>query len=128
MIVEVVTRLGYAIKRIKEGYSVKESIPFSVDRNKHPKLGTMLFIGHSAATAVNAGKVYFTANPMAINYPQWIAFAKYSYQQLRWVIKEKPDALDAYVNGVLYEELDTVVTSVNKTFESASADYIVIFE
>jgi hypothetical protein len=65
---------------------------------------------------------------MAINYPQWIAFAKYSYQQLRWVIKEKPDALDAYVNGVLYEELDTVVASVNKTFESASADYIVIFE
>ena len=80
MIVEVVTRIGYAFKHIKEGYSVKESIPFSMNREKHPKLATMLFIGHSAATAVNAGKVYFTQNPMAINYPQWIAFAKYSYK------------------------------------------------
>ena len=83
MIAEVVTRLGYAIKRIKEGHPVKESIPLSTNHEKHPKLGTMLFIGHSAATAVNAGKVYFTKNPMAINYPQWLAFGKYSYQQLK---------------------------------------------
>lgn len=86
MIVEVVTRIGYAIKRIKEGHTVKESLPFSLNREKHPKLSTMLFISHSAATAVNAGKIYFTKNPMAINYPQWLAFAKYSYKQLRWVI------------------------------------------
>jgi hypothetical protein len=84
MIIEVVVRLGYAFKRIKEGYPLKESIPFSLNREKHPKLSTMLFIGHSAATAVNAGKIYFTKNPMAINYPQWISFAKYSYKQLKW--------------------------------------------
>ena len=54
-----------------------------MNREKNPKLATMLFIGHSAATAVNAGKVYFTQNPMAINYPQWIAFVKYSYKQLK---------------------------------------------
>lgn len=59
MIVEVVTRIGYAFKRIKEGYSVKESIPFSLNREKHPKLATMLFMGHSAATAVNAGGVFY---------------------------------------------------------------------
>ncbi len=100
MIVEVVTRIGYAIKRIKEGYSVKESIPLSLNREKHPpKLGTMLFIGHSVATAVNVGKVFFTENPMAINYPQWLAFAKYSYQQLKWALIEKPNARDAYVRG-----------------------------
>lgn len=28
MIIEVVVRLGYAFKRIKEGYPLKESIPF----------------------------------------------------------------------------------------------------
>jgi len=79
----VVTRIGYAFKRIKEGHSIKESIPFSLDWEKHPKLATMLFIGHSAAVAINAGKVYFTKNPMAVNCPQWIAFAKYSYKQLK---------------------------------------------
>ncbi|WP_063516852.1 hypothetical protein [Schleiferilactobacillus harbinensis] len=128
MIVEVVTRIGYSIKRIKEGHSVKESIPFSTNRDKNPKLATMLFIGHSAATAVNAGKVFFTKNPMAINYPQWLAFAKYSYQQLKLVLLEKPAARDAYVRGIINEELTEVFESVNETFDDASADYIVVFE
>ena len=67
MLIEVVVRLGYAIKRIKEGYSIKDSIPLSLNREKHPKLATMLFIAHTGATAVNAGKVYFTQNPIAIS-------------------------------------------------------------
>lgn len=127
MIIEAVTRIGYAFKRIKEGHSVKESIPFSLNREKHPKLATMLFIGHSAATAINAGKVYFTKNPMAINYPQWIAFAKYSYQQIKWVLSEKPNAQDAYVRGILYEELDEVLDSVDTTFGEFSEKYEVAF-
>lgn len=128
MIVEVATRIGYGMKRIKEGHSIKDSIPFSLNREKHPKLGTMLFIGHSAATAVNTGKVYFTKNPMAINYTQWIALAKYLYQQLKWILLEKPNARDAYVRGILYEELDEVFKSVDTTFDDISADYIVVFE
>lgn len=126
MIVEVVVRIGYALKRIKEGYSIKESIPYSLNRKKHPKLATMLFIGHSGATAVNAGKVYFTKNPMAINYPQWLAFAKYSYKQLKWVLIEKPDMRDAYVNGELYGDYLNVIDGVDKTFEDYSKDYIVV--
>lgn len=128
MIVEVVTRIGYAFKHIKEGYSVKESIPFSMNREKHPKLANMLFIAHSAATAVNAGKVYFTQNPMAINYPQWIAFAKYSYKQLKWVLIEKPNARDAYVSGRLNEQLAEVLGDVNATFDEITVNYIVVFE
>lgn len=127
MIVEVVTRMGYAFKRIKEGYSIKESIPFSTNREKHPKLATMLFIGHSAATATNAGKVYFTQNPMAINYPQWIAFAKYSYTQLKWVVAEKPNARDAYVQNRLNEQLDEVLLDVDSTFDAMAAGNIVVF-
>lgn len=128
MIVEVVTRIGYAFKCIKEGHSIKDSIPFSLNRDKHPKLANMLFIGHSAATAVNAGKVYFTQNPMAINYPQWIAFAKYSYKQLKWVLLEKPEARDAYVRGILNEQLAEIFEDVDSTFDEISADYIVVFE
>lgn len=128
MIVEVVTRIGYAFKCIKGGHSIKDSIPFSLNRDKHPKLATMLFIGHSAATAVNAGKVYFTQNPMAINYPQWIAFAKYSYKQLKWVLLEKPAARDAYVRGILNEQLAEIFEDVDSTFDGISSDYIVVFE
>lgn len=128
MIVEVIIRLGYAIKRIKEGYSLKNSIPVSLNRDKHPKLSTMLFIGHSAATAVNAGKVYFTGNPMAINYPQWIAFAKYSYKQLKWVIFDKPNERDKYVLGTINEELKAVYDEVDETLNDIANDYILVFD
>ena len=128
MLTEVVVRLGYAFKRIKEGHSIKESIPVSLSRDKHPKLATMLFIGHTSAAAINAGKVYFTQNPMAINYPQWIAFAKYSYTQLKWALLQKPALRDRYVSGRLYEELKGTVLSVDHTFEDFSKDYIVVLE
>lgn len=127
MLVEVIVRLGYAIKRIKEGHRVKDSIPLSLNREKHPKLATMLFIAHAGATAANAGKVYFTQNPVAINYPQWIAFAKYSYSQFKWLLLEKPTLRDAYVRGKINEELDVVLTESEETFERFSQEYIVVF-
>lgn len=126
MIAEVIVRISYALKRIKEGHAVKESIPISVNHEKHPKLGTMLFVGHSAAVAVNAGKVYFTKNPMAINYPQWIAFGKYSYQQLKWGLIEKPEARKAYVDGVLDDQLVEVLLSVDRTYTSYFDRYVVV--
>ena len=127
MIIEVIIRLGYGIKRIKEGNSIKESVPFSLNREKHSKLCTMLFIGHSVATAMNAGKVYFTKNPMAINYSQWIAFAKYSYKQLKWVLLEKPELRDAYVRGLIAEELNEVYAEIDNTLAEMSEEYIVVF-
>ena len=128
MVSEVIVRLGYAIKRIKEGNSIRASIPISLNREKHPKLATMLFIAHAGATAANAGKIYFTKNPMAINYPQWLAFAKYSYSQLKWVIINKPEAQNAYVMGKLNDELFSVIDSTNEMFEDFAKDYIVVFE
>ncbi len=127
MLVEVIVRMGYALKRIKEGHSVKNSIPISLNREKHPKLATMLFVGHSAATAVNAGKIYFTQNPMTINYPEWIAFAKYSYSQLKWMLIEKPELRDQYVQGKINEELHSIIAEADKTFEKFSSEYTVVF-
>lgn len=127
MLVEVIVRIGYAFKRINEGHTIKDSIPVALNREKHPKLATMLFLGHSAATAVNAGKVAFTENPMAINYAQWIAFTKYSYFQLKWAIIERPAMKDAYVTGKIYEELKEVFGEVDNTFEEYTRDKIVIY-
>ena len=88
----------------------------------------MLFIAHSGATAVNAGKVYFTKNPMAINYPQWIAFAKYSYKQLRWCLIEKPEARQKFVQGILDEELNNVLYEDDLLFDEYTSNYLVVFE
>ena len=126
MLVEVIVRMGYAFKRISEGHAIKDSIPVSLNREKYPKLATML-LGHSAATAVNAGKVAFTENPMAINYPQWIAFTKYSYSQLKWAVMEKPTIRDAYMTGKIYEEMKAVFAEVDNTFEEYTRDKIVIY-
>ena len=87
----------------------------------------MLFLGHSVATAVNARKVAFTENPMAINYPQWIAFTKYSYSQLKWAVMEKPTIRDVYVTGKIYEEMNAVFAEVDNTFEEYTRDKIVIY-
>ena len=128
MITEVIVRISYAFKRIKEGYKIKDSIPFSLNREKHPKLATMLFVAHSGAAAINAGKVLFTENPMSINYPQWIAFAKYSYMQLKWVVIEKPAAREAYVNGKLNANWEKLVQQIDDTFEDFAKDYVLVFE
>lgn len=126
LLTEVIVRVSYAIRMLRAGHSIKESIPFSLNREKHPKLGTMLFIAHSAATAINAGKVYFTKKPMAINYPQWVSFAKYSYKQLKWVLVEKPMLRDKYIQGYLDAEFTEVIDSVDETMERFSDTYTFI--
>ena len=128
IIIELVVRIGYAVKRIKEGDNVKDSMPISLNREKHPKLATMLFIAHTVATAVNAGKVYFTKNLMAINYSQWIAFARYSYKQLIWAIIEKPGARQKYVQCILDEELNNVLYEDELLFDEYTRNYLVVFE
>ena len=65
---------------------------------------------------------------MAINYPQWIAFAKYSYKQLKWALIEKPNARDAYIHGKLNEQLSEVLKDIDSTFDEISAEYIVVIE
>jgi hypothetical protein len=128
MIVEVIIRLGYALKHIKEGHSVKDSIPLSLDRKKQPKLATMLFIGHTSATAINVGKMYFATNPfLAINYPQWIAFAKYSYKQFKWALIEKAELRDEFVSNKLERDFIYMTDAIDHTSNLFSNDYVFVF-
>lgn len=128
MITEVITRLFYTLKKIKEGKTVKESIPFSLSRERTPKLSTMLFLSHSTSIAINAGKVYFTHNPMAINYTEWLAFFKYSYKQLRWVIIEKAEMRDKYIYNKLDEDLYNTFEEIDKYFEKFTKNAIIVME
>lgn len=105
MLTEVIVRLGYFLKSVKEGMPAKQALPITTNRDKRPKLGTMLFTAHSLATAVNAGTVAFTKSPMEINYPQWIAFALYSFKQTKWVLVTKPERQHAHVMDSLEAEL-----------------------
>jgi len=128
IILELTVRIGYAVKRIREGRPVKDSIPVSLNRDRHPKLASMLFIAHCGSTAINAGKICFTRNPLAINYPQWTAFAEYAYKQLKSAMIEKPEARKKYVQKVLKEELMDVIREENRVIEEYGKGYRFIFE
>ncbi len=104
IIIEIFVRVAYAFKMKKDGYSSRTSIAFTTNRENHPKLGTELFLAYSSATLINSGKIFKSKDPLAINYPQWIAFAKYSICQLKWVLVKKPEMRNKYVQDKLDDE------------------------
>lgn len=127
MIAEVIVRVSYFAKRLHEGYSFANAIPFGTKHMKKPKLGTMLFIAHTASTAINVGKVAFTKDPLDINYAQWLAFAKYSVKQVKWVLVQKPILRDQYVMGIIDDEWDGVQKEMDTLWNDYSAEAIVVY-
>jgi hypothetical protein len=101
MIIEVVVRVSYFAMRRAEGSTVTDAMPVELGHARKPKLATMLFLAHSASAAINAGKVAFTKNPLDINYPQWLSFARYSVKQLKWVLRDKPALRDKYAQNAI---------------------------
>lgn len=126
MITEVIVRVSYFAKRLHEGYSFNEAIPVGIDHMKKPKLGAMLWIAHSASTAINLGKVVFTKNPMNINYPQWLSFAKYSVKQLKWILMEKPALREKYVVGIINGEWEALSESIDDLWNEFTKGAMVI--
>lgn len=126
IIIEVAVRMGYAIKRIKDGFDIKDAVPFESDHTKKPKLGTMLFIANAIAAAINLGKIAFTKNPLSINYPQWLAFARYSFQQARWALFTKPELRDRYVLDTITSDLDDIYEQADKIFNETQLAIAVI--
>lgn len=49
------------------------------------------------------------------------------YIQLKWVLIEKPSKRDAYVRGIIEEELNELLQDASKTFDDFSSDYVVVF-
>ena len=134
VIIEFVVRISHAIKRVKEGYSIKDSIPITTNREKRPKLGAMLFTAHSIATAVNAGKIIVARNKgvenpfLAINYPQWLAFIKYTIQQFKWTLYDKPNMRHKYVTGLIDDEWTVLYENIDEMWNNMADDYIIVCE
>lgn len=105
LIVEAVVRIAYFAKALSEGRSLAEAIPVA----STPKLRTQLFTAHLVAAATNAGKVYVMQNPLAVNWPQWLAFFRYLIPQAHWLLvgaeRERALHIDAHL-GRAWEELD----------------------
>ncbi len=109
MIIEVLVRTFYFLKRMQEGHGFIESLPLNIaGQPRKPKLQTMLLTAHVIATAANAGKVYFTQNPLAINLPQWLWMCKSTYHQIKWLVWEKENERLAHTQEKLDEDWQSV--------------------
>ncbi|HEL2738495.1 TPA: hypothetical protein UDO34_001311 [Streptococcus suis] len=123
MLIEVLVRLGYACRRLSQGASLSDAVAFSTNRKKYPKLGTILFTAHSVSTAVNLGKIIITENPLAINYPQWLAFFKYSYQEVYYQLFIEPEQKRRFFEEHDCLQYDRLYTDIDTLFEEVLLDY-----
>lgn len=118
MMIEALVRVAYTVKRVLEGHTLPESLPLALPgRPRPPKLQTLLFISHLIATGVNAGRLTLTKNPLVINYPEWIAFAKIGFQQLKWVLFQKEEERLAHVRGKVDEGWDELNAAMTQWWE-----------
>ncbi|NRG69202.1 hypothetical protein HPB00_06990 [Streptococcus suis] len=123
MIIEVLVRMGYACRRLSQGASLSDAVAFSTNRKKYPKLGTILFTAHSVSTAVNLGKIIITENPLAINYPQWLAFFKYSDQEVHYQLFIEPEQKRRFFEEHDCLQYDRLYTDIDTLFEEVLLDY-----
>ena len=104
----------------------------SMRANTPPEI-RLSITAHTIAAAVNAGKVVVASktgveNPfLAINYPQWLAFVKYSIQQLKWILHDKPDMRHKYVMSVIDDEWAALYEGIDDLLDSMTDDYIFEF-
>ncbi len=118
MLAELSVRLCYLGKNLHEGRPLAESAPLSTNRDKHPKLATMLFLAHSVAAGIDAGRVYFSKNPMELSYPEMVAFAGYAMKQLKWAAIDKPSLRHKYIMDALDAELEQLSSSADERLKA----------
>ena len=126
LLIEVIVRISYFAKRMSEGHSFMDSLPFDTPGNKKPKLQTMLFSAHLMAAAANAGKVAVSQNPLSISYPQWMAFFKYGFHQLKWVAFEKEQNMFDHVHKKIDQEWSDIDHLLNDTWNQVSGKEIIL--
>jgi hypothetical protein len=126
LLIEVIVRISYFAKRMMEGHSFMDSLPFDTPGNKKPKLQTMLFSAHIMATAANAGKVAVTQNPLSINYPQWLAFFKYGFHQLKWVAYDKEKQMFNHVQQNIDQDWTDIDKMLNTTWNQVNGKEIIL--
>lgn len=126
MLIEIVVRLCYAFKRRNEGNEWGKCIPFDLVGDRKPKLQTMLFTSHLIASAANAGKVYFTGNPLAINSSQWMLFTKYAFSQLKWALADKENERQAYVQKQIDNDWNLLNNELSVTWSKVMCDSVAL--
>jgi hypothetical protein len=113
-LIETIVRTGWLAREMAEGRSLEEALPIASD----PRLRTSLFLAHSVAAAVNAGKLAITRNPLAVNWAQWLACYRYLVPQIHWLLLEKENQRASFIQEKLdfsWAQLDSEVSKTWRT-------------
>lgn len=98
VVAELIVRLGHVVQSLNAGKSLKESIPLASNLTVRRKL----IIAHGVATAVNAGKVYFTGNLMGVSWAQILTLTRYLVPELRYLMFGKDAEKARMVEEVIW--------------------------
>jgi hypothetical protein len=112
-IVEVFVRTAWTVRELSEGKTLIDALPVA-----NRRLQSGLFLSHSVAAAVNAGKVAVTQNPLSVNLAQWQIFFLYALPQLHWLLVGRESAQGAFIR----EKLDASWTQLDAGLGSVWAD------
>jgi hypothetical protein len=121
ILTEIIIRLGYFVKSIKNGKTLAEAIPSA----SSIKLRRQLLIAHSVATLINAGKVYVTQNPLAISWAQALAFLRYIMPELSFLLFGKEAARSKLVEEEIINNYQVIDNEINQ-FLKTQGDFLLM--
>lgn len=119
LIAEIIVRVSWTVRELGEGKDLKDALPMG---NK-PRLRTGLFVAHSVAAAVNAGKVAVTQNPLSVSWAQWLTFFRYLLPQLSWVLVGRDRHRGEYVQGKLDKQWREIEAAFEADLERAGVPF-----
>jgi hypothetical protein len=109
-IIEVFVRTAWTVRELSEGKTLTAALPVASKR-----LQSGLFVSHTVATAINAGKVAVTHNPLSVNWAQWLAFFRYVLPQAHWLLIGRENAQAAFIReklGASWNQLDAELATI----------------
>lgn len=121
IITEIIIRLGYFVKEIQKGKTLDQAIPL----RSSLKLRRQLLIAHSVATLVNAGKVYVTQSPLAINWAQSLTFLSYIMPEISFLLLGKEATKSKLVEEEIINNYKLINDEINE-FIKTQNDFLLI--
>lgn len=109
-IIEVFVWTAWTLHELSEGKSLTNAMPTSTQR-----LQGTLFLSHAVATAMKAGRIAATQNPLSVNSRQWLMFFRYILPQALRRLAGRDEAKTAFVQ----EKLDAIWTRLDAGLSAA---------
>ena len=120
LIMEVMMRVFYAVKRVKlTGSPLGEALVDTMPMKMNPRFRMMLAMAYGTVAAVNGGKVYLTNDILNLNYAAWLGLTWNSFHAIKWALLDRSLKLWEEVEREEIEALERVVDQIDGLVDRA---------